>query len=176
MFLNRNQWLERICHLEILLIYSSGSQLVWRSKVINLNAILLESIMRNISAKLICICTSAEFRLSFQFVEILTLVQASYAEMYSFIMILNSNMIFWTPILEYLKTFSLPNSTLSLSQPDTARWKTNSNLRRMYVNRNCNISPKCSRFLQSRHSQSSKTLFNFKMLFLRYTFTTGRAH
>ena len=57
--------------------------------------------MRNISAKLFCICTSAEFRLSFQLVEILTL-QVSLAEIYSFIMILNSNMIFWTPKLEYL--------------------------------------------------------------------------
>ena len=106
----------------------------------NLKAILLESIMRNISAKLFCICTSAEFRLSFQLEEILTL-QVSLAEIYSFIMILNSNMIFWTPILEYLKTISLPNSTLSLSKPATARYKTHSNLRRMYVNRNCNISP-----------------------------------
>ena len=95
-------------------------QLVWRSKVINLKAILLESIVRNISAKLFCICTSAEFRLSFQLVEILTL-QVSLAEIYSFIMLLNSNMIFWTPILEYLKTISLPNSTLSLSQLVTAR-------------------------------------------------------
>ena len=83
-------------YLEIFLIYSSGSQLVWRSKVINLKTILLESIMRSISAKLFCICTSAEFRLSFQLVEILTL-QVSLAEIYSFIMILNSNMIFWTP-------------------------------------------------------------------------------
>ena len=96
--------------------------------------------MRNISAKLFCICTSVEFRLSFQLVEILT-IQVSLAEIYSFIMILNSNMIFWTPILEYLKTISLPNSTLSISQPVTARYKTHSNLRRMYVNRNCNISP-----------------------------------
>ena len=86
----------------------------------NLKAILLESIMRNISAKLFCICTSAEFRLSFQLEKILTL-QVSLAEIYSFIMILNSNMIFWTPILEYSKTISLPNSTLSLSQPVTAR-------------------------------------------------------
>ena len=76
--------------------------------------------MRNISPKLICICTSAEFRLSFQLVEILTL-QVSLAEIYSFIMILNSNMIFWAPILEYLKTISPQNSTLSLSQPVTAR-------------------------------------------------------
>ena len=30
-------------------------------------------------------------------------------------------MIFWTPILEYLKILSLPNSILSLSQPVTAR-------------------------------------------------------
>ena len=105
----------------------------------NLKAILLESIMRNISAKLFCICTSAEFRLSFQHVEMLTL-QVSIAEIYSFIIILNSNMIFWTHILEYLITISLPNSTLSLSQPVTARYKTHSNLRRMYVNRNCNIS------------------------------------
>ena len=86
----------------------------------NLKAILLESIMRIISAKLFCICTSAEFRLSYQLVEILTL-QVSLGEIYSFIMISNSNMIFWTPILEYLKTISLPNSTLSLSQPVTAR-------------------------------------------------------
>ena len=76
--------------------------------------------MRNISAKLFCFCTSAEFRLSFQLVEILTL-QVSLAEIYSFIMTLNSNMIFWTPIVEYLKTISLPNSTLSLSQSVTAR-------------------------------------------------------
>ena len=59
----------------------------------NLKAILLESIMRNISAKLFCICTSVEFRLSFQLEEILTL-QVSLAEIYSIIMILNSNMIF----------------------------------------------------------------------------------
>ena len=39
-------------------------------------------------------------------------------------------MIFWTPILECLKILSLPNSTLSLSQPVTARKKTNTNLRR----------------------------------------------
>ena len=76
--------------------------------------------MRNISAKLFCVCTSAEFRLSLQLVEILTL-KVSLAEMYSFIKILNSNMIFWTHILEYLQTSSLPNSTLSLSQPVTAR-------------------------------------------------------
>ena len=88
--------------------------------MINLKAILLESNMRNISAKLFCICTSAEFRLSFQLVEILTL-QVSLAEIHSFIMVLNSNMIFWTPILEYLKTISPLNSTLSLSQPVTAR-------------------------------------------------------
>ena len=93
----------------------------------NLKAILLESIMRNISAKLFCICTSAEFRLSFQLVEILTL-QVSLAEINSFIMILNSNMIFCTPILEYLKTISLPNSTLSLSQPVAARYKTQANV------------------------------------------------
>ena len=109
-------------------------------QIYNFKAILLESIMRNISAKLFCICTSAEFRLSFQLVEILTL-QVSLAEIHSFIMILNSNMIFLTPILEYLKTISLPNSTLSLSQPAIARYKTHSNLRRMYVNRNCNIFP-----------------------------------
>ena len=74
--------------------------------------------MRNIPAKLFYFCISAEFRLSFQLVEILT-IQVSLAKIYSFIMILNSNMIFWTPILEYLKTISLPNSTLSLSQPVT---------------------------------------------------------
>ena len=62
----------------------------------NLKAILLESIMRNISAKLFCICTSAEFRLSFQLVEILTL-QVSLAEIYSFIMLLSSNMIHLDP-------------------------------------------------------------------------------
>ena len=31
-----------------------------------------------------------------------TTLQVSIAEIYSYIMILNSNMIFWTPILEYL--------------------------------------------------------------------------
>ena len=76
--------------------------------------------MRNISAKLFCICTSAEFCLSFQLVEILTL-QVSLAKIYSFIIILNSNMIFWTPILECHKTISLTNPILSLSQPVTAR-------------------------------------------------------
>ena len=45
-------------------------------------------------------------------------------------MILNSNIIFWTPILEYLKILSLPNQKLSLSQLVTARRKTNTNLRR----------------------------------------------
>ena len=64
--------------------------------------------MRNISAKLFGICTSTEFRISFQLVEILTL-QVSLAEIYSFIMILNSNTIFWAPILEYFKILSLPN-------------------------------------------------------------------
>ena len=39
-------------------------------------------------------------------------------------------MIFWTPILEYRKIISLPNSKLSLSQPVTAKKKTNTNLRR----------------------------------------------
>ena len=76
--------------------------------------------MGTISAKLFSICTSAEFRLSFQLVGILTL-QVSLAEIYSFIMVLNLNMIFRTPILEYLKTISLLNSTLSLYQPVTAR-------------------------------------------------------
>ena len=57
-------------------------------QVINFKAILLESIVRNISAKLFCIYTSAEFRLSFQLVEILTL-QVSLAEIYSLIMNLN---------------------------------------------------------------------------------------
>ena len=46
---------------------------------------------------------------SFQFVEI-PILQVSLAIIYSYIMILNSNMIFWTPILEYLKIFSLPSS------------------------------------------------------------------
>ena len=45
-------------------------------------------------------------------------------------MILNSNMIFWNPILEYLKIISLPNSKLLLSQPDIPRKKTNTNFRR----------------------------------------------
>ena len=66
-------------------------------QIYNFKAILFESNMRNISAKLFCICTSVEFRLSFQLTR-----QVSLAEIYSFIMILNSNMIFWTPILEYL--------------------------------------------------------------------------
>ena len=44
-------------------------------------------------------------------------------------MILNSNIIFWTPLLEYLKNLQIPNSKLSLSQPVTARKKTNMNLR-----------------------------------------------
>ena len=39
----------------------------------SLKAILLESIMRNISAKLFCICTSTVCRLSFQLVKIFTL-------------------------------------------------------------------------------------------------------
>ena len=34
-------------------------------QIYNFKAILFESNMRNISAKLFCICTSAEFRLSF---------------------------------------------------------------------------------------------------------------
>ena len=85
-----------------------------------IKAILLESIMRNISAKLFGICTSAEFRISFQLVEILT-PEVSLAEIYSFIMILNSNVTCWAPILEDLEILSLPNSTLSLSQSVTAR-------------------------------------------------------
>ena len=55
----------------------------------NLKAILLESIMRNISAKLFCICTSAEFRLSFQLLEILTL-QVFDHEMISTVILLPS--------------------------------------------------------------------------------------
>ena len=39
-------------------------------------------------------------------------------------------MIFWTPILEYCKIISLPNSKVSLSQTVTARKKTNTNLKR----------------------------------------------
>ena len=39
-------------------------------------------------------------------------------------------MIFWTPILEYLKIISLPKFKLSLSQLVKARKKTNTNLRR----------------------------------------------
>ena len=41
-------------------------------------------------------------------------------------------MIFWNPILEYRKIISFPNSKLSLSQPVTARKKTNTNLRRNF--------------------------------------------
>ena len=55
----------------------------------NLKAILLESIMRNISAKLFCICTSAEFHLSFQLLEILTL-QVFDHEMISTVILLPS--------------------------------------------------------------------------------------
>ena len=55
----------------------------------NLKAILLESIMRNISAKLFCICSSAEFRLSFQLLEILTL-QVFDHEMISTVILLPS--------------------------------------------------------------------------------------
>ena len=73
----------------------------------HLKAILLESILRNISAKLFCICTSAEFRLSFQLVEIFTL-QVSLAEIYSFIMILNSNMIFFGPLYFTPKFRAIP--------------------------------------------------------------------
>ena len=46
----------------------------------------------------------------------------------SYIMILNSKMIFWTYILEYLKSLSLPNSKMSLPQSVIARKKTNTNL------------------------------------------------
>ena len=43
------------------------------------------------------------FRFSFQRVETLILqVSFKIAEMCSYIMILNSNMIFWTPVLKYL--------------------------------------------------------------------------
>ena len=67
---------------------------------------------------------------SFQIEEIPTL-QISLAEIYSYIMILNSNMIFWTPILEERKIITLQNSKLSISQPvTTARKKTNTYLRR----------------------------------------------
>ena len=45
-------------------------------------------------------------------------------------MILNSNVIFWTPILEYCKIISLLNSKVSLSQTVTAWKKTNMNLKR----------------------------------------------
>ena len=45
-------------------------------------------------------------------------------------MILNSNVKFWSPLLEYLKIISLQNSKLSLPQPVTARKKVNTNLRR----------------------------------------------
>ena len=54
-----------------------------------------------------------------------------------------SIMLFWTPILEYLKIRPLPNSKLSpisLSQRVSARKKTDTNLGQMY-NRNCNLSP-----------------------------------
>ena len=89
---------------------------------------------------------------------------------------LNSNMIIWTPILEYHIIISLPNSKLSRSQPVTARKKKLIRISgEMSVNRNCNISPMVIS-LSSRRSQTSKNLFNIKMLSLRYTFTTGRAH
>ena len=45
------------CHLKIFLVYSSDSQLVWRSKTIQ--AISEEDIMRNISINLFCIWTRA---------------------------------------------------------------------------------------------------------------------
>ena len=41
-------------------------------------------------------------------------------------------MIFWTPILEYRKIISLPNSKLSLSRPDTVREQANTNLMRNF--------------------------------------------
>ena len=44
-------------------------------------------------------------------------------------MILNYNITFCTPVLEYLKILSLPNSKLSLSQPVIARKKPNTNLK-----------------------------------------------
>ena len=61
--------------------------------------------MGNISANLFCICTSAVrynlcFRISFQFVEIPTL-QVSLAEIYSYTMILNKNMIISLPNSNY---------------------------------------------------------------------------
>ena len=72
--------------------------------------------MRNISAKLFCICTSAEFRLSFQLVEILTLlVQVSLAEIYSFIMILNSNIDILDP---YTRKFNTIPFSISQSKID----------------------------------------------------------
>ena len=91
--------------------------------------------MRNISAKLFLHFIPVLFditlvsKYSFQIEEIPNL-QVSLAEIYKYIMILNSNMIFLAPILEYRKIYSLPNSKLSLFQPVTARKKTNTNLRR----------------------------------------------
>ena len=71
------------------------------------------------------------------------ILQVSLAEMCSYIMVLNSNMIVLTPLLDYLKIRPLPNSTLSpisLSQWVTARNLTDTNLGEMY-DRNCNLSP-----------------------------------
>ena len=69
------------------------------------------------------------FRILFYLENIPTL-QVSLAEIYAYIMILNSNMVFKTHILEYLNIISLPNLKQPLSQPVTARKKTNTNLRR----------------------------------------------
>ena len=89
-------------------------------------------------------------------------------------MILNSNMIFWTPILEYRKIISLQNSKLSLSQPVTARKKTNTNLRRNVCEPQLRYIPNDD--LAFFSLGAVRALKNFKMLSLRYTFTTGRAH
>ena len=138
LFFNWDQWLGRICHLKIFLIYSSDSQLVWRSKIIK--AILLEIIMGNISAKLFGICTSAvwynlSFAFSFQLVEIPTL-QVSLAKIYSFITILNSNIIFW-PWNSFTSKFN--TTPFSTSHRKNENWYESQ--AKMYVNRNCNISP-----------------------------------
>ena len=77
---------------KIILIYSSG--LLGGAKSFRHD--LLESIVRNISAKLFCICTSditLVSKYSFQIEETLTL-QVSLAEIYLYIMILNLNMIY----------------------------------------------------------------------------------
>ena len=61
------------------------------------------------------------FRISFQLVEIPTFL----AEIYSYSMILNSNILFWTTKLEYPKIISRPHAKIS---PVISRNKTNTNV------------------------------------------------